>query len=429
MTMMPIEPFKEGLRSQDIHTGLRNLDPNSGLIVQYMENTRLIGMAASLALTIKGQDVIENADALKVIVADQLDIDAFAFNDLLKLLQEIGVVSNVRTEGRKITQFSENVPLHKNLFKLLGQAWEKNRPNEVETSMLFTTDTLATRPFRQSEFEKSFGLDKKAQQVVFDLGNQSELIKTIQLKDGDKILYSPYFSFENPQLLSELYSNHTDEEIKSEFEKVKKYQGLPISEDLPVLSDAISRGLLQAPSIEDPYGLDRSFAFTPYMLGQEYLTEKKDVLEKALAVLACVRCGQNFGGVTPISNPEAILEVLLDPLRDRKLRPHSSHRRQYRLLHRMSIVRFLPSGSWVQPQLIDTEDNVAAVKLAIEMLKYSGEALANRGVPSDAPKLLMNQGRYLSPIMTVHKQRTRLYLTDSHWESLVNAAAGRIRLE
>jgi len=130
----------------------------------------------------------------------------------------------------------------------------------------------------------------------------------------------------------------------------------------------------------------------------------------------------------PIAFPARILQTLLDPSRNRMLKAYSSHRRQYRLLHRMGIVRFIPSGAWVQPQLIDTPDNIEAVKLAMELLRYSGEPLADRGVPPDAPKLLMNPGRYLTPIMPVKRQRTRLLLTDEHWEKLVNAATGRIRL-
>ena len=427
--MNQLEHFKKGLRSQDVHTGLRNVDPNSGLVVQYMEDTRLIGMSASLALTIKGQDVIEDAEALKIIAADQLDIDAFAFSDIIRLLEDTGAIYNVKQEGKTIKSFSEKIPLHKDVFDYLGHAWEDRKPTEIEASMIYTVDALATRPFRASEYKKSFGIDPKAQEIILDIGKQSELVKEIELTDGDRIFYSPYFSFENPKLMSELFIKHTDEDIRAEFEKLKTYQGLPITDELPVLNDAVARGLLQAPSIEDPTGLERSFAFMPYTLGHDYLTTKKAILEKALAILACVRCGQHFGGYTAIYAPEPILETLLDPLRDRRLRPHSSHRRQYRLLHRMGIVRFIPSGSWVQPQLIETEDNIAAVKLAIELLKYSGEPLSDRGVPPDAPKMLMNQGRYLNPIMTVHKKRNRLSLTDAQWEALVSAATGRKRIE
>lgn len=421
--------FKKGLRSQDVNSGLRNLDPNSGPVVQYLEDTRLIGMSASLALIIKGQDVVEDAQALKAIAADQLDIDPFAFRDVVKLLEDTGAIYNIKLDGETIKSFSEKIPLHKDLFEYLGRQWEARKPTEIESAMLYTVDVLATGPFRASEYKKTLGIDRKARKIILELGKQSELIKELDLTDGDQVYYSPYFSFENPKIMVELFAKHTNEVIRAEFEKLKNYQGIPLDFSLPVLNDAVARGLIQAPSIEDPDGIDRSFAFAPYTLGQEYLTTKKAILEKALAILACVRCGQHFGGITSINAPERILEAFLDPLRDRRLNPHSSHRRQYRLVHRMGIVRFIPSGSWVQPQLIETQDNIEAVKLAIELLKYSGEPLSDRGIPSEAPKMLMNQGRYLNPIMTVHRKRNRLALTDSQWEDLVNAATGRKRIE
>ena len=188
-------------------------------------------------------------------------------------------------------------------------------------------------------------------------------------------------------------------------------------------------GLIAAASVEGPEGDVKSFSFAPYTIEEDYLTTRKSILDRALAILACVRCGQHFGGVTSGQHPSLILDALLDPSRDRRLKPHSSHRRQYRLLHRMSIVRFVESGTWVSPQLIDNEENIEAVKLAKQLLLYSGEPLENRGVPSEASQLLVNHGRYLPPIMTVKRQRHRLYLTDSAWEKLVDAASGRVRID
>jgi len=39
-------------------------------------------MAASLATAIRGQDVIRDAQTLKMVAADQLDVDSLAFNRL-----------------------------------------------------------------------------------------------------------------------------------------------------------------------------------------------------------------------------------------------------------------------------------------------------------------------------------------------------------
>lgn len=91
-----MELFEAGLRCQDVHAGLRNLDPNSAPIAQHLEQTQLVGMAATLAAAIRGEDVIADAKALKVIAADQLDINAYAFPRVVRLLDERGLVGKER---------------------------------------------------------------------------------------------------------------------------------------------------------------------------------------------------------------------------------------------------------------------------------------------------------------------------------------------
>lgn len=73
-----MERFEQGLRCQDIHAGLRAVDPNSPALAR-LDDTRMVGMAASLAASIRGQDVIRDAQTLKMVAADQLDVDSLAF--------------------------------------------------------------------------------------------------------------------------------------------------------------------------------------------------------------------------------------------------------------------------------------------------------------------------------------------------------------
>jgi hypothetical protein len=76
--------FKAGLRCGDVHAGLRNVDPNSPGSIP-LADTRVIGMAANLASLVRGQDVIEDAEALKTIAAEQLDISPYAFREVVAL--------------------------------------------------------------------------------------------------------------------------------------------------------------------------------------------------------------------------------------------------------------------------------------------------------------------------------------------------------
>jgi|GEM_PF-4820947 hypothetical protein len=52
--------FKAGLCCYDVHAGLRNVDPNSSRHAPLAE-TRMVGMAASLAALIRGPIVIHDA--------------------------------------------------------------------------------------------------------------------------------------------------------------------------------------------------------------------------------------------------------------------------------------------------------------------------------------------------------------------------------
>lgn len=74
-----MDRFDEGLRCQDVHAGLRNVDPNSGTLEPLMD-TQMIGMAASLAALIRGQEVVNDAHVLRAVAAEQLDVNQFAFD-------------------------------------------------------------------------------------------------------------------------------------------------------------------------------------------------------------------------------------------------------------------------------------------------------------------------------------------------------------
>lgn len=50
-----LQDFQAGLRCHDVHVGLRNVDPNSATAAP-LADTRMVGMAASLASTIRGQE-------------------------------------------------------------------------------------------------------------------------------------------------------------------------------------------------------------------------------------------------------------------------------------------------------------------------------------------------------------------------------------
>lgn len=421
-----LQDFKAGLRCHDVHTGLRNVDPNSASLTP-LADTRMVGMAASLASLVRGQDVITDAEALKTIAVEQLDISPYAFGTVIETLETAGMVDGVLRKGQKVVSFTETVPYYEDLYDRLGEAWRGSQPSQLEQEMLAVVDRLALSPVPAEELESELGLDRGDIPRLLEVGKAADLVKGVTLIDGE-VLYSPFFGFENPELLGTLLETHGSGRFAEDLAAVRAHQGLPLDETAyPALADAISRGFIMAPSVTRPDGADQPFAAMPYITDSSLLTVRKPVLEKALAVVACVRCGEHFGGATSTRDPARVLTALLDPNRSHRLGAHSSHKRQYQMLYRMQIVDFVPSGNWVMPQLIVTDDNVEAVRLARDLLTY-GEPLEDRAGDDEARGLLSLNSAYQGPLQTVSRRRNKKTLSEREYQAVLDAAMGRAAL-
>jgi hypothetical protein len=426
-----VDAFDKGLRCQDVHSGLRNVDPNSPLLAP-LADTRVVGMAATIAGLIRGRDVITDAQALKVIAAHQLDVDLLAFDDVIRILEQAEFVQGVRRSGNKIVTFTETVPYYDDLYKRLGVSWTDRQPTDIEQQLLTVVDGLSSSPIPIESLKDRYSLDSRALPHLLDVGQGAGLIQVLRTIDGD-LAYSPFFGFENPQLFGELVDAHGGDRLAEEFQILRNEQGLPINpEQFPLLSDAVARGLIMAPAVERPDGTEQPFAALPYVPDRTLLTARKPVLDKALAVLACLRCAQHYGGHNNLS-PAGLVNVinkLLDPNRG-FLNPNSAHERQYQLIYRAGLVKFdkdpVPNGKWVVPRFIDTVDNREALVLARDLITY-GEAMSRRVDDGDARHALASGSRYTAPMQTMHRSRALAMPNTKHFSAIFEAAMGRAEL-
>jgi len=139
-------------------------------------------------------------------------------------------------------------------------------------------------------------------------------------------------------------------------------------------------GLVPAPTVVGADHRERAFAILLYGLDPIYLTSKKQVLDRALALIACVRCGEISGGKTPIRMPEHLLTALMDPRRNYTLGSHSSTPRQYAPLIRMGMITLVTGVYGWGARLVPTSDNLEAVRLARTLLQRRGEEIPERGL-------------------------------------------------
>lgn len=420
-----MEQFDEGLRCQDVYSGLRNIDPSSAILDPLTETQR-VGMAAGVAALIRGRDVIEDVQNLRVIAAEQLDIPALTFNSVVETLESAGMVADVTRRGNRIESFTETVPFYSDLYDRLGLNWRDSKPTELEQQVVLLVDRLAHSPVAYDEVVDELGLDSSDFPEILEISDQTNLIKRIEL-DGSTILYSPFLGFENPKAIADVIAEHGSSELADAFATLRGEQGMPVSLAGPIIEDAVSRGLLLAPSVELPDGKFEAFATLPYSIDLDTLKGRKPVMDKALAVIACLRTGQHFGGYSSLDR-SGLVHAINKLLNIGYLLPHSSHERQYRLLNRAGVIKLaddlMPGGRWKTPTLIDTPDNRAALELARDLLTY-GESLSSR-VPNQTEigKLLDSGDPYGTPMKTVKRYRDKQHMKDKKWQVAIDKLMG-----
>jgi hypothetical protein len=358
-------------------------------------------MAADLAGLLRGRNVVENVDALKIVSNEALDISAQVLPSVIAVLEQCEFIEVTRS-GSQVSQIIETIPAFRSLYPELGAAWQQRGPRQLEEELVAVVHRLAESPIPVDELSSTVGIDASDTDNLYELGRKAALFRVIDTIDGS-ILYSPYSAFEDPEAMRTALRDHGPAELADSIQRVSQYQGLPVdSEADPVLADAVALGLLGAPSVALPGGVLRSFAALPYTVDRELLTIRKIVLDKALAILACVRCGQHFGGATRTLNAVWVLDALVN---QECLAPHSSHERQYKLLRDQGVIRFLPDsmpgGRWKRPALIKTEENLEAVAIARSLVENE-DIHSGREASSDVRSLLDLDARALKPLQTAN---------------------------
>ncbi len=406
-----------GLRAQDVYSGLQTVDQTSGIIAAELDATRLTGMAATVASNIKGIDLIKEPKVLTVIAAQQWGIDSFALPRVLEVLQEVGYITLHSDARGKVSQIDEHIPLlHDDLYERLGGQWLENQPSELDLAAVEGLERLAAAPMRLSDLRSRIG-DPETLGHLLDIGEAAQFARSLELSDGDVLVWSPFCAYEQPEALSGLFDSFEENDIREQFRRVKTYQGLPVDGEATVLSQAVGQGILLANTIKGSGG-EAAFAFVPYRAGPARRRMEKIILDKALILLACVRYGQHYAR-HPIRMPAAILRKLRDGA---ALSSTTEAGSQYRTAAQEQIIRLEPTGGgYFSAKLIDTPDNLAALDLAIDLLAH-GEPIASREDPQQ--KLLFTGGAYLTPLMTMKAREPQAQLSGDLVLSLVDTWRG-----
>lgn len=386
-----------GLRIQDIQTGLQ--DVSLGSLSVETETIRLLGMAERLAIHIRGIDVIDER-RLKY-VASQFG-DSAMLDPVLTTLEGLEWVRVRGTAGSRTIE--ESVPYYTDIYEVVGDRYREGGGTEVEETTLVATDMLATAPAPESELKDSLGADDTVFAMTKDLTRAGGLLAEYETSQGDTLLYAPSFWTENPkqfETLDALVERFGLEGVHKIFDQFRASQGRPLpaavfaggselNGDVSLLKEMVEAGLVLAPQVDSMQGAKR-FGFTPHA---GVKPGEKTIFEKAMAILACVRYGENFGTITRIKFPEVFLDRLGSP--PHRIGPHTEIRQQYFLLVTRGVGKVFPSREHRDRyyfELIPTEENLRALQLAKDLLRV-GEAMESKIVDEKAQFALLQGGTY-----------------------------------
>jgi hypothetical protein len=399
-------------RLQEINEGL--VSQSGGLVETHFRKSKRLGAAARVCTVIRGQDVLDNYEML-VAAAGELGIPADTLDRALSELEQIGYVTLYKAGG-EIKKLEERIPLLSDRYESIGQKWLDSKPSEIEQAAVAVLDDLLVAPQRARDVQKKHNLDDADFNIIADVGRSGSFYRTyVSPVDGSAIAFSPLYHDENPEAFLKLFDTFPDSDVTEILRSIRDYQGKPIeSISDPILCEAIRTGCLLTPSVNSTGG-KKHFAFTPV---QGVGKLEKALLEKARALVACVRYGQHYAGVTRIKFPLLILETLRTK---KRLGAHSEILRQYSVLHKLGVGRITTNRFFTSRynfDLIDTDENCRALDLAIQYLTV-------KEVTKEDPKIADARQLLLPGIYGSHT-KTRISLRDVKTTELSEQSINRL---
>lgn len=387
-----MDQLNTGLRTQDFHEGLRETK-TFGPKEAYFGNTLLIGKAAVLAMHLRGLLYVDDYTVLKY-AAGQLGIGVLELPSVLRELEEIDFISVIQSD-EQIKRIDIRVPEFRNGYEDLGARWEDLGPTEIEKASVETLQNVLISPVKETDITESLGMKSEEYSILRDVMESGQLLR-IQTIAGERVIYSPLAVEGNPRAYLE-WADRFPGEVSRSVKILTEHQGLPTSDPListnTALHDAIQTGVLAPVQVKGSTGEQR-FLFAPR---GGLTSEERIVLDKARAILACVRYGQKFASGRAIFSPRRILETLRNNKHFR--RGHPDLFTQYGALVEKFIGHPIEeSGNRWNFEVHDTPENIKAFDIAISMLEI-GESPTAR-IDLGVRKSIVQTGDYLSPIST-----------------------------
>ncbi|MGY6209897.1 hypothetical protein ACXEO8_07955 [Cytobacillus firmus] len=415
------------LRSHDITIGLGNTQ------VAEFEALTEVGNMVKLALNIRGLPLIP-FETLKLAAFQFLDIPTYYCKSLVENLEEIEFVK-IFSEGKTIKGVLPTVPFYEDIYEGVGEFAENKQINETEQLAVTILKKLTDSPVNSSTvFE--LGAERKLVERNLAIGKHGNYIINKRSR-GKDILLSPIYFSENADLFTELVAKSGAKTVQKILNLIKQAQGIPLhiiekrkeingvkltDQEVNLLKSLAHDSIIKPPSIRTSHAGDNYFLFTPKPGNARLSPTKKEIYERAMALVSAVRQGQYLPKKYAIRSPYALLRKLKN---EYEIGANTEALEQYKQLTTLRVGRLVQTaGGWYKFQLIQTEENVEAVSLALDLVSM-GEG---KGLEvDDEMRLAINEGQtYIESLISASKLRAQEHvpLSEEHQEEVDNIFIG-----
>jgi hypothetical protein len=402
-------------RCNEIQTSLANKE------VPEFESIPELGMAVRLALQVRGLPLIDY-QVLKLAANHYLGIHTLAVERIVRLLGEVEFV-RIQSTGSSIKGVLPTVPYYDDLFAQLGEYATTQRVfNEAEQLAIHLVDKLAKSPEKIDTLRNATGADRKLFDRNLKIGVDGSYLVKRRHRGRDIVLNPVYFS-ENAELFSDAVAGSGAESVRQVLDAVTKAQGWPLSlvekaarigaiditeDQVQLLKRLAQDGAVKPPMIETTYAGQNYFVFSPTPSAVALSPTKRDIYERAMAIVAAVRQGQLLPRQYAIRSPAAVIYTLR---RDLKLsRATTEATQQYKQLNHLRIGRLVPVGSgYSEFHIIDQPENLEALDIAYGLI--SGDTVKGMEVDEHARMALQQDQHYVESLIASSELRNREKVT------------------
>ncbi|USK82565.1 hypothetical protein LHV56_12050 [Peribacillus frigoritolerans] len=366
------------LRSHDISIGLGNK------VVPDFESLPQVGQMVRLALHIRGLPRIEY-DILRLVAYHYLQISPSDLRNIVKDLAEVEFI-RIFSEGETYKAILPTVPYYDEMYTKIGEYTTSDKKlNEAEQLAITVLDKLTKTPVAKQSLIQ-IGADAKLLERSLNIGIQGNYLITKRVR-GKDIVLSPVFFSENIDTYADLVAKSGATNIQRLLKLIEGFQGVPLhiiqtrkeingtkltDEEILLLKRLASDGAVKPPSIATSHAGVNHFLFTPKPGIARLTPAKREIFERAMALVSAVRQGQFLPKKYAIRSPYAILSKLKNS--DDGLKANTEAYEQYKKLTVMRVGRLEPTiaGGWHIFKINKTEENIAALNIALDLVDTGG---------------------------------------------------------